>query len=81
MQEQQWKEEAIRRSGDRSTPLPGLGGARRRRGMSQRELAVLAGVGSGTISALEVERRGGYPRTIKRLADALETEVAQLIEG
>ena len=67
-------------SGNRSTQLLGLRAARRRRGLTQRELAALAGTGAGTVSDLESGRRGAYPRTIRRIADALGTEVEHLIE-
>jgi transcriptional regulator with XRE-family HTH domain len=62
----------------RSTLLPGLRAARRKRGLTQRELAALAGTGAGTVSDLESGRRGAYPRTIRRIASALETEIAKL---
>ena len=65
---------------NRSVLLPGLRQARRRSGLTQRELAKLAGIGKGTVFELEVGRRGAYPRTVRRLAKALETEVADLIE-
>ena len=68
-------------SGNRSTRLPGLRAVRCKRGLTQRELAALAGTGPSTISYLEGGRRGGYPKTIRRLADALKSEVAELIEG
>jgi transcriptional regulator with XRE-family HTH domain len=63
----------------RSVPLPGLRAARQRSALTQRELGELAGVGKGTIWELETERRGAYPRTVRRLAKALETEVADLV--
>ena len=63
----------------RSVPLPGLRQARQRSGLTQRELGELAGVGKGTIWELEVGRRGAYPRTVRRLAKALETKVADLV--
>jgi transcriptional regulator with XRE-family HTH domain len=47
--------------------------------LTQRELGELAGIGKGTIWELEVGRRGAYPRTVRRLAKALETEVADLV--
>jgi transcriptional regulator with XRE-family HTH domain len=64
---------------DRSVLLPGLRQARQRSGLTQRQLGTLAGVGKGTIWELEVGRRGAYPRTVRRLAKALETEVADLV--
>lgn len=76
MQEGRRKEEA--KSSNRSTPLPGLRAARRRLGLTQRELAMLAGTGSGTVSDLEALKRGAYPRTTRKLASALEVEVERL---
>jgi transcriptional regulator with XRE-family HTH domain len=55
----------------RSVLLPGLRMARQRSGLTQHELSKLAGVGKGTVSELEAGRRGAYPRTIRRLAEAL----------
>ena len=72
------KEGSIR-SSNRSTLLPGLWDGRARRGLTQRELAALAGTGGGTISDLEVGRRGGYPATVKRLCRALGATPAELI--
>ena len=78
MPKEQPKEGSIRGS-NRSTPLPGLRNARRRQGLTQRELAALAGIGAGTVSDLEVRRRGGYPATVKRLCRALGITPAQLM--
>ena len=64
----------------RSVPLPGLRAARQRSALTQRELGELAGVGKGTIWELEVGRRGAYPRTIRRLAEALEIEISNLVK-
>lgn len=64
---------------NRSVLLPGLRQARQRSGLTQRELSELAGVGKGTIWELEVGRRGAYPRTVRRLMNALATEVTDLI--
>jgi transcriptional regulator with XRE-family HTH domain len=64
---------------NRSVLLPGLRQARQRSGLTQRQLGELAGVGKGTVLELEVGRRGAYPRTVRRLAKALETEVANLV--
>jgi transcriptional regulator with XRE-family HTH domain len=65
---------------NRSVLLPGLRQARQRSGLTQRELGELAGVGKGTVSELEAGRRGAYPRTIRRLAEALGTKVADLMK-
>jgi DNA-binding XRE family transcriptional regulator len=64
---------------NRSVLLPGLRHARQRSGLTQRELGTHAGVSKGTITELEVGRRGAYPQTARRLAKALETEVAALV--
>jgi DNA-binding XRE family transcriptional regulator len=66
--------------GGRSVPLPGLRAARQRSALTQRELGTLARVAKGTIFELEVGRRGAYPRTIRRLAKALETEISNLVK-
>ncbi len=79
MKKEQKKEEQVGRS-NRGIPLPGLRAARQRRGLTQRELAALAGTGSGTVAAVEAGRRNAYPRTVRRWADALDTEVQMLIE-
>jgi len=65
---------------NRSVLLPGLRPARQRSGLTQRELGTLAGVGKGTITELEVVRRGAYPRTVRRIAKALETEISNLVK-
>jgi DNA-binding XRE family transcriptional regulator len=64
----------------RSVPLPGLRAARQRAALTQRELGTLAGASKGTIWELEVGRRGAYPRTVRRLAEALGTKVADLMK-
>ena len=55
----------------KGVPLPGLRELRRRKGLSQRGLAELAGTTQDTVWQLETGRRGAYPRTIKRLSRAL----------
>ncbi len=65
----------------KGVPLPGLRELRRRRGLSQREVAEMAGVMQDTISQLETERRGAYPRTIKRLCSALQATPEDLTRG
>jgi transcriptional regulator with XRE-family HTH domain len=67
-------------SHNRSVLLPGLRQVRQRSGLTQRELSELAGVGKGTIWELETERRGSYPRTLRRLAKALQTEISNLVK-
>ena len=65
---------------NRGVLLPGLRRARQRSGLTQRELGELAGVGKGTVSELEARRRGAYPRTIRRVANALAIEISDLVE-
>jgi transcriptional regulator with XRE-family HTH domain len=65
---------------NRSVLLPGLRQVRQTSGLTQRELGELAGVSKGTIWELETGRRGAYPRTIRRLAKALETEISTLVK-
>jgi HTH-type transcriptional regulator, competence development regulator len=65
---------------NRSVLLPGLRQARQRSGLTQRQLGTLAGVSKGTVLDLEVGRRGAYPRTVRRLAKALETEISTLVK-
>jgi len=60
---------------NRSVLLPGL-----RAALTQRELGELAGVGRGTVYELEVRHRGAVPRTVRRLAKALETEISNLVK-
>ena len=81
MQKERPKEGSTRRrSNSRSIPVPGLRAARQKRALTQRELAAAAGTGAGTISDLETGRRGGYPKTIRRIADSLEISVVDLVE-
>jgi transcriptional regulator with XRE-family HTH domain len=65
---------------NRSVLLPGLRQVRQTSGLTQRQLGELAGVGKGTIWELETGRRGAYPRTVTRLAKALETEISNLVK-
>jgi predicted RNase H-like HicB family nuclease/DNA-binding Xre family transcriptional regulator len=54
---------------------------RRSRGLSQRALAVSSGVSPATIYELETGRRPQpRPSTLRKLADALGVEVAELLE-
>ena len=63
----------------RGTRLPGLAAHRRRKALTQRQLAKLAGVTHTTVQQLESAKRGGYPRTIRKLAIALGVEPAELV--
>jgi transcriptional regulator with XRE-family HTH domain len=49
---------------------------RREKGLSQQELADLAGVGQDSISAIETGKHEPHPRTLRKLAKALNIEVA-----
>jgi transcriptional regulator with XRE-family HTH domain len=66
---------------NRGIPLPGLKPARQRLGLTQRQLASLAGMGQGTITKLERLDRGAYPKTLQKLAVALGVSPADLVEG
>jgi transcriptional regulator with XRE-family HTH domain len=65
----------------RSTPLPGLGAHRRRRGLTQRQLGELACVAHTTVQQLESLKRGAYPRTLRKLATALGVVPEELVHG
>lgn len=65
---------------NRAVPLLGLRGARQRQGLTQRQLASLAGLGQGTVSKLERLERGAYPQTLQKLAVALAVSPADLVE-
>jgi transcriptional regulator with XRE-family HTH domain len=60
-----------KRRAARSVPLPGLRAQRQRQGITQRELAELAGITQGSVWKLEAGHRGAYPKTIRRLCQAL----------
>jgi transcriptional regulator with XRE-family HTH domain len=63
----------------RSTLLPALAAHRRRRGLTQRQLAELAGVAHTTVQRLESLKRGAYPQTMQKLANALRVEPEDLL--
>ena len=65
---------------NRAVPLPGLRSTRQRQGLTQRQLASLAGLGQGTVSKLERLERGAYPQTLQKLAVALGVTPADLID-
>jgi transcriptional regulator with XRE-family HTH domain len=65
----------------RSTPLPGLAGHRRKKGLTQRQLGELAGVAHTTVQNLEPLRRGAYPQTLRKLATALGVAPDELLHG
>ena len=51
---------------------------RRRRALSQRELAALAGIQQATVARLELGAQQPHPRTIRRLAKALDVSFDEL---
>ena len=55
-----------------------IGSLRERRGLSQEELAVAAGITQSTLSRMERGQAQPYAFTLKRLADALSVTVADL---
>jgi DNA-binding Xre family transcriptional regulator len=64
---------------NRGMHLNGLWSCRIAAGLTQRELAAMIGSHQSTIHALERQNRGAYPKTIKRLCEALEVEPADLL--
>jgi transcriptional regulator with XRE-family HTH domain len=65
----------------RSTPLPALAAHRRRRGLTQRQLAQLASVAHTTVQRLESLKRGAYPQTLCKLATALGVAPEELLHA
>ena len=74
------RREPTRTYTNRVIPLPGLRLARQRLGLTQRQLASLAGTGQGTICKLETLRRGAYPQTLRKLTAALGVSPADLVD-
>jgi transcriptional regulator with XRE-family HTH domain len=58
--------------------LPGLREQRELHGLSQSELARAAGVSRDSISNYETGQREAWPATAKKLADALDVDIADL---
>ncbi len=50
------------------------------RAFSQQDLADAAGVGRNTISRIERGETGAHGRTLRRLAEALRVDVAELVK-
>jgi DNA-binding XRE family transcriptional regulator len=59
--------------------LPGLWAARSAAALSQRDLAERIGTSQGTIHDLERQGRGAYPKTIRRLSEALDVDPVDLL--
>jgi len=74
------RQEATRTYTNRGIYLPDLRSARQRQGLTQRQLASLAGIGQGTVCKLETLQRGAYPQTLQKLAAALGVPPADLVE-
>ena len=54
---------------------------RRQKVLSMRELEEMSGVSYNTIWRLETGKTGAQPRTIRRIADALGVDAAELVKG
>ena len=54
---------------------------RRQKVLSMRELEEISGVSYNTIWRLETGKTGAHPRTIRRIADALGVDAAELVKG
>ncbi len=54
---------------------------RRERALALRELGELSGVSLQTIWRIEAGRQGAHPTTIRKLAQALGVEPAELVKG
>jgi transcriptional regulator with XRE-family HTH domain len=60
--------------------LPQLRNIRERRALSQRELSALSGVSRMTIVRLEAGGEDPFPTTVRKLAQALNVDPAELME-
>lgn len=78
MERPRWKE-GRQACHNRSVCLPALREIRRSRGLTQRELARLAGTSPHTVLHLESGRRGAYAITVRKLAAALGISSAELV--
>jgi transcriptional regulator with XRE-family HTH domain len=52
-----------------------------RRALTQEELAAAAGIGKNTVNRLELNLTEPRPPTLRKLAQALEVDPAELVEG
>ena len=66
--------EAVVQIGDRLRQL------RERRALRQEDLAALAGVGKNTVNRIEKNRTEPHMTTVRKLAEALEVDPAELVE-
>jgi len=62
----------------RTSYLSRLREHRKRRGLTQIELAKISGVGRATIAGLEAGNRGAYKSTVEKLARALKVKPYEL---
>ena len=53
---------------------------RERRALRQEDLAALAGVGKNTVNRIEKNRTEPHMTTVRKLAQALEVDPAELVE-
>lgn len=53
---------------------------RQRRVLSMRELEKVSGISYNTIWRLETDKTEAHPKTIRRLAEALEVDPVELVE-
>jgi transcriptional regulator with XRE-family HTH domain len=60
---------------------PRLRSVRRERALSLRDLSRMTGVAFDTISRLETGKQRAQPRTIRRLAEALNVKPHELMRG
>jgi DNA-binding XRE family transcriptional regulator len=65
-------------SDNRASRLTRLREHRKRRGLTQIELAKISDVGRATIAALEAGKRGAYRSTVRKLAKALKVKPHEL---
>jgi DNA-binding XRE family transcriptional regulator len=65
----------------RSSLLPGLWACRLAAGLTQREVAKRIGSSQNTVRELERQSRGAYPKTIRRLCEALGVTPEVLLCG
>src|SRR5215203_2736191 len=54
---------------------------REERALRQEDLALLAGIGKNTVNRIEKNRTEPHMTTIRKLADALEVDPAELVRG
>ena len=68
-----------RNTNSRGLHLPGLWACRMAAGLTQRDLALAIGSNQATIHELERSLRSAYPKTVRKLCEALNVEPADLL--